>query len=195
MEGLPITWEKLWFSSTTTITWSGVGRVLPLPEPPPPKLELRLPPPQPENVRAVKQNRAKRRKVEGERSMRRYFLTPGLNERPVEEALKIALRVLRCDYSGVRYSESSGRSFRPAANHCSSAHIQPQSALIRGSLRRYFIFYADSLDLARHIDAHFLRRLAPVDSLDPLRLGNQWSDSDLLVQPLEETHWNSEDCC
>jgi hypothetical protein len=64
-----------------------------------------------------------------------------------------------------------------------------------GSLRRYVIFYADSLDLARHIDAHFLRRLAPVDSPDPLRLGNQWSDSDLLVQPLEETHHSNGDCC
>jgi len=127
--------------------------------------------------------------------MRRYFLTPGLNERPVEEALKIALRVLRCDYSGVRYSESSGRSFRPAANHCSSAHIQPQSALIRGSLRRYFIFYADGLDLARHINADFLRGLTSINSPDPVNFRDQWSGSDVLVQPLEETHWNSQDCC
>jgi hypothetical protein len=56
-------------------------------------------------------------------------------------------------------------------------------------------FYADSLDLARHIDAHLLRRLAPVGSPDPLRLGNQWSDSDLLVQPREETHHSNGDCC
>jgi len=114
---------------------------------------------------------------------------------PLEEALKIALRVLRCDYSGVRYSESSGRSFRPAANHCSSAHIQPQSALIRGSLRRYFIFYADGLDLARHINADFLRGLTSINSPDPVNFRDQWSGSDVLVQPLEETHWNSEDCC
>lgn len=58
-----------------------------------------------------------------------------------------------------------------------------------------FHFYADGLDLARHIDADFLRRLTLIDSLDPVNLRDQWSGSDLLVQPLEETYCNNQDCC
>ena len=65
MEGLPITWEKLWFSITTINTWSGVGRVA-VP-PPPPGLELILPPPQPERKRVIKQKQRRKKRVEEER--------------------------------------------------------------------------------------------------------------------------------
>jgi hypothetical protein len=58
-----------------------------------------------------------------------------------------------------------------------------------------FDFYADGLDLARHIDADFLRGLTPIDSPDPVNFRDQWSGSDLLVQPLEEIHCKSQDCC
>src|SRR6266851_572899 len=90
---------------------------------------------------------------------------------------------------------SSGRSFRPAANHSSSADITTSicsdSRFPRGKVHTY----ADGLDHARCTYPDFLRGTSSLRCLNPVGIRYQRGGSDLLVQSRKEEQRDGRDCC
>ena len=92
----------------------------------------------------------------------------------------------------MRYSVES---FRPAANHCSSADISHVICSDSRLSSDKFISYADGIDPARHTDADFFRGFATCDCADLVRLRDQRGGSHLLVQSRKEEQRAGRNCC